>query len=500
MLMESVKKICLLCLILLGVFFIFDCNTVKAAEDNNPKSYVDLNADFSNDEVLVVLQHDVSKQVGLYDLDDFPEIDCESIEDLSYSYDEECEMNSNFRRILKLNLRNCNKGKLLEIIDLLDDRDDIYFVEPNYISEKDSEVINVPDDYNPSRQYAIDMIDLPETWNFVTGTNKVMVGILDTGIDATHPDLSSNINYELSKCFVDDSSPLEDSSGHGTNVAGVIGAIGNNGYANLDNDMVGVNWNVDLVSLKFKPNHLNYFSDLIEAISYADATNIKILNCSSGNYLPYYLNISLEQAISNYNGLFICSAGNKAINTDNEVHYPSNFNLENLISVGAVNQCDNIWFSGVDDTSYMVDDLLMVKLESTSNINYSFTINGYYPMTIKLYDNNLNGIVVNETLSNNNTTSVFTTHLPVGVYYLKVAYANNNIGLINVDIEGIHSHYYSYTYYDNTYHTVTCSCGDNYLEPHSFNLPFTILPSNLLIQPNAIPIQKTCYLCGTTIF
>ena len=53
--------------------------------------------------------------------------------------------------------------------------------------------------------------------------------------------------------------------------------------------------------------------------------------------------------------------------------------------------------------------------------------------------------------------------------------------------------------YDNTYHTVTCSCGDNYLEPHSFNLPFTILPSNLLIQPNAIPIKKTCYLCGITI-
>ena len=84
---------------------------------------------------------------------------------------------------------------------------------------------------------------------------------------------------------------------------------------------------------------------------------------------------------------------------------------------------------------------------------------------------------------------------------MKVSYTNNNTGLINVEIEGIHSHYYSYTYYDNIYHTVSCSCGDNYLEQHSFNLfPFSTLSTSLLIQPNAIPIQKTCYLCGTTIF
>ena len=109
-------------------------------------------------------------------------------------------------------------------------------------------------------------IDAPEAWDFVTGSSNVIVAILDTGVDYTHSDLAANMFRNEADCdtnlvdddmngYVDDchgidtfngdSNPLDD-NGHGTHVAGTIGAAGNNSVG-----VVGVNWQVKLMPCKF---------------------------------------------------------------------------------------------------------------------------------------------------------------------------------------------------------------------------------------------------------
>ena len=69
---------------------------------------------------------------------------------------------------------------------------------------------------------------LPDAWDYATGSSTVRVGIMDSGIDVTHTDLENRVNTSLSRDFLTDGSGLEDSIGHGTPIAGIIGAQGNN--------------------------------------------------------------------------------------------------------------------------------------------------------------------------------------------------------------------------------------------------------------------------------
>jgi subtilisin family serine protease len=109
-------------------------------------------------------------------------------------------------------------------------------------------------------------ISAPSAWNVSTGNSQLVVAVIDTGIDYTHPDLAANMfrnvvdcnnngidddgNGYIDDCFgIDvangDSDPMDDHY-HGTHVAGTIGAVGNNGIG-----VVGINWNVKLLACKF---------------------------------------------------------------------------------------------------------------------------------------------------------------------------------------------------------------------------------------------------------
>lgn len=91
-------------------------------------------------------------------------------------------------------------------------------------------------------------------------------------------------------------------------------------------------------------------ANAIKAVEYADEKGIQILNFSLGTYTDFLS--SLKVAIQNYSGLFVCSAGNKGLNTDNNHHYPSKYNnLPNLISVGASNSSDSRWISSASAES-----------------------------------------------------------------------------------------------------------------------------------------------------
>ncbi len=199
-------------------------------------------------------------------------------------------------------------------------------------------------------------IDAPEAWNYTTGSHSVVVGVIDTGVDYTHPDLGPNIwinpgevasngydddgngyvddvfGYDFAN---DDSDPFDD-NGHGTHVAGTIGASGNNALG-----VVGVNWNVSIMALKFlEASGAGYTSSAVEAIYYATmmrqwGNNVRLTNNSWGGvgYSQSLRNAIVASADADM--LFVAAAGNESSNNDKHGHYPSSYNIANIISVAA---------------------------------------------------------------------------------------------------------------------------------------------------------------------
>lgn len=333
---NSFKK--MLCLVFALILIILYCITNVNAQSNINIEKVHCNAtltdNFSENEILIVLNKEISRKLEI-DIA-FNDIDYLQVEDLTSSYDSEEKMNDNFRKIYKMSLKNSSKDNVLNTIKKLEKLDFIYSAEPNYYDQINS----VPNDYSSTKQYAIEFMDLDKAWNFTTGSEEVTVGIIDTGIDGDHLDLKDNINTELSKSFSSDfTNALEDIEGHGTHVAGIIGAVGNNNIGTI-----GVNWKVSLVSLRVADSSGNLpIANVISAIDYANEkdVDIDILNYSGDGSNYNNLIESRKQAIENYNGLFVCAAGNNARNTDINSNYPSSHLLSNLISVGALDSDGN---------------------------------------------------------------------------------------------------------------------------------------------------------------
>jgi len=179
-------------------------------------------------------------------------------------------------------------------------------------------------------------LQLEDAWDIETGDGSITVALLDSGIDTTHEDLAGNLwvdPYRMTEScgydFVNDSWSQTDTDGHGTAMAGIIGAVGNNEVG-----IAGVCWNVKLMSCK-----INTISDDIEAIEFAinrgaDIINMSHLFTSSSDLLKAAIEAAGDAGI-----LVVCSAGNYADDIDaagNEV-YPACFDSENIITVGA---CD----------------------------------------------------------------------------------------------------------------------------------------------------------------
>ena len=177
-------------------------------------------------------------------------------------------------------------------------------------------------------------IGLPMAWNLYTNASLVTVGVLDSGIAENHDDLY--YNYVDGKSFVGTAPNTDNTSySHGTRVAGIIGAEGNNAIG-----MAGVCWNVCLYSLQTVDSTGHYYDDRSpEVMDHAQQENIKLINASCGGY---YTNIYEENAFCNFDGLIICSAGNEGNNNDEILRAPSCYNTDNIISVGALDGT-SIW-------------------------------------------------------------------------------------------------------------------------------------------------------------
>jgi subtilisin family serine protease len=200
-----------------------------------------------------------------------------------------------------------------------------------------------------------------KAWLKTQGSEDIVVAVLDSGVDYTHPDLVSNMWLRPDNIpqYKDDelgtfndkhgfnatdnlSDPMDD-NGHGTHCAGIIGAEGNNGEG-----ISGVNWKVEIMPLKFiGRGGFGSTKDAIEAINYAidrkrAGVNVRVINASWGSTM---YSKPLEDAIraAGEEGiLFVAAAGNNSTNNDSRPHYPSNYKLSNVISVAALDRNDQM--------------------------------------------------------------------------------------------------------------------------------------------------------------
>ncbi len=268
-----------------------------------------------------------------------------------------------------LQLENGEQINIEALLDLLG-YGLIEYIEPNYIVE----VENLPNDpdlgtlwglHNDGSNGAMADVDIdgPEAWDLTTGSNTMVVGVVDTGIDYNHPDLQANMwvnPNEIAGNSIDDDgngiiddihgynaitdsgNPLDDHY-HGTHCAGTIGAVGND-----NRGVVGVNWNVKLMGLKFlSSSGSGSTTNAIKAINYAvwmkqNGVNIRVLSNSwgGGGY-----SVALKAAIDAANAagiLFVAAAGNSARNNDVTPHYPSSYQSDNMVSVAAVDKFGNL--------------------------------------------------------------------------------------------------------------------------------------------------------------
>lgn len=211
-------------------------------------------------------------------------------------------------------------------------------------------------------------IKMSEAWDITTGSNKIIIAVLDTGIDYANPDLSRNIWVNQREIpynkidddrngYVDDyrgwdftnydSDPMDDNN-HGTLCAGVIGAVGNNRII-----IPGINWNVRLMSIKISDNKGHgTLASTLGAIQYAAQNGAKIINCS---WVFFNYSRALRDAIeagNKYGLLFVASAGNFGSNDDEKPLYPCCYNLPNIISVAASNTNDDLYSSQTWSSCY----------------------------------------------------------------------------------------------------------------------------------------------------
>jgi subtilisin family serine protease len=202
-------------------------------------------------------------------------------------------------------------------------------------------------------------IKATSAWDLTKGSSDVVVAVIDSGIDYTHEDLAANIwvnPVEIPGNGIDDdgngyiddihgidtynsdTNPMDD-HGHGTHVAGTIGALGNNGTG-----VVGVNWNVRIIACKFlNAGGSGSTSDAVECLQYIKGLRDKGVNIvatnnswGGGGYSQaLYDAINAQREL-----LFIAAAGNDSSNNDFVNHYPSSYKLPNVISVAASDHND----------------------------------------------------------------------------------------------------------------------------------------------------------------
>ncbi|MGH9602830.1 MAG: S8 family serine peptidase [Terriglobales bacterium] len=262
----------------------------------------------------------------------------------------------------------------LSLLQTLSSRSDVMFVEPDYVLQG----ATLPNDPSLDEQYAVlntgqailnspgvagADLSVETAWNLGTGNRDHVIAILDSGVDYTHPDLDANVwaaaepftvflggkavtcpassrGFNLVKRNCD---PRDDNN-HGTQMAGIIAAVGNNGLG-----ISGVNWTASILPIKSLDYRLSGTTSLaVDAIEVAiqmkvsGLANFRVLVAGWGDYsYSKALLAAVERAFRN-EILFVAAAGNQRSDNNLKPFYPASYPLPNVISVAATDHKDEL--------------------------------------------------------------------------------------------------------------------------------------------------------------
>lgn len=235
--------------------------------------------------------------------------------------------------------------------------------------------------------YANADIHLTSAWDVLT-TATCVVAIIDSGMQLDHEDLAANVwtnQAELNGTagvdddnngYIDDvngwntrnnNNNPADTLGHGTRVAGIIGARAQNGVG-----IAGVCWDVKMMPLRAFEGTTTTTSAIIDAFDYIFSTEgVRVINASfsEDTYNQAFYDAILEARTRGI--LVVAAAGNSARNIDIIPAYPASYNLPNLISVGAIDVDGTLWFSS--NFGYSVSIVAPGNLIYSTNIGNTYT-------------------------------------------------------------------------------------------------------------------------------
>jgi serine protease len=278
---------------------------------------------------------------------------------------------------IRAHLVRASAKKLTAVEKALSSDPRVAYVEPNYVVTTAS----IPNDPSFSQLWGLnntgqtggtadDDIDAPEAWSLDTGSSSVVVAVIDTGVDFSHPDLAAQqwVNQgencgsadPAAVCnqrtngvdddadgYVDDwhgwdyvsndNNPFDDHD-HGTHVSGTIGAVGNNGIG-----VAGVNWNVKIMALKFlNSSGSGDTAGAISATLYAADHGARVASNSwGGGPFDQGLLNAIEYGASK-GMLFVAAAGNDGANNDTTATYPASYDSPAVVAVAATDSNDTL--------------------------------------------------------------------------------------------------------------------------------------------------------------
>lgn len=238
-------------------------------------------------------------------------------------------------------------------------------------------------------------IDADTAWSNLNSASNIIVAVVDSGLRVTHQDIAANLwvnpgeipgngvdddgngavddVHGLNSTGVSPSGNVTDYFGHGTHVAGIVGAVGNNGLG-----VSGIAWNVRIMPCRFLDDFGNgYATDLIECLNYARTNGAKVVNCSFET--PGPINNSLSNAFWNLRNagiVVVAAAGNSGLDTDVAPRYPACFAIDNIISVMASTRNDTYLGYNYGATTI---DLAAPGIDIYST--YYRSDSDYYPMS-----------------------------------------------------------------------------------------------------------------------